>query len=98
MRHGGRAASCHAILEGVWGPSENIEESTLDAFVRLLRRKIDENEPIKRIHRQRLRLLYYSAHRNESLTPSCLRTCRADAIRPSSESEDSFILISKIRD
>ena len=43
--------------------------------------------------RQRLRLLYYSAHGYESLAPSCLRTCSADAIRPSSESEDSFILI-----
>ena len=48
--------------------------------------------------RQRLRLLYYSAHGYESLAPSCLRTCSADAIRPSSESEDSFIFISKIRE
>jgi len=50
MRHGGRVASRHAILDAVWGPSENIEENTLDAFVRLLRRKVDENEPIKLIH------------------------------------------------
>jgi len=53
MRHEGRVASRHAILEAVWGPSENIEENTLDAFVRLLRRKIDENEPIKLIHTMR---------------------------------------------
>jgi len=50
MRHEGRVASRSAILDAVWGPSENIEENTLDAFVRLLRRKVDENEPIKLIH------------------------------------------------
>ncbi len=50
MRHGDRVASRHAILDAVWGPSENIEENTLDAFVRLLRRKVDENEPNKLIH------------------------------------------------
>jgi DNA-binding response OmpR family regulator len=53
MRHEGRVASRHAILDAVWGPSENIEENTLDAFVRLLRRKVDENEPIKLIHTAR---------------------------------------------
>jgi DNA-binding response OmpR family regulator len=50
MRHEGRVASRGAILDAVWGPSENIEENTLDAFVRLLRRKVDENEPVKLIH------------------------------------------------
>ena len=50
MRRHGRVASRHDILDAVWGPSENIEENTLDAFVRLLRRKVDENEPIKLIH------------------------------------------------
>ena len=53
VRHGGRVASRHAILDAVWGPSENIEENTLDAFVRLLRRKVDENEPLKLIHTMR---------------------------------------------
>ena len=53
MRNEGRVASRHAILDAVWGPSENIEENTLDAFVRLLRRKIDENENIKLIHTMR---------------------------------------------
>jgi DNA-binding response OmpR family regulator len=53
MRHEGRVASRHAILDAVWGPSENIEGNTLDAFVRLLRRKVDENEPIKLIHTAR---------------------------------------------
>jgi DNA-binding response OmpR family regulator len=50
MRHEGRVASRQAILDAVWQQSENIEENTLDAFVRLLRRKIDENEPIKLLH------------------------------------------------
>jgi DNA-binding response OmpR family regulator len=50
MRHEGRVASRSAILDAVWGPSENIEENTLDAFVRLLRRKVDENDPTKLIH------------------------------------------------
>jgi DNA-binding response OmpR family regulator len=50
MRHEGRVASRSAILDAVWGTSENIEENTLDAFVRLLRRKVDENEHIKLIH------------------------------------------------
>ena len=52
-RHEGRVASRQAILEEVWGPPENVEENTLDAFVRLLRRKVDENEPIKLIHTMR---------------------------------------------
>ncbi len=50
MRHEGRVASRQAILDAVWQQSENIEENTLDAFVRLLRRKIDQDEPAKLIH------------------------------------------------
>ena len=53
MRQVGRVATRPAILDAVWGPSENVEENTLDAFVRLLRRKIDDHEPIKLIHTQR---------------------------------------------
>jgi two-component system OmpR family response regulator len=53
MRHEGRVATRSAILEAVWGPTNNVEENTLDAFVRLLRRKIDENEPTKLIHTMR---------------------------------------------
>lgn len=50
MRNQARVATRQAILEAVWGQAENVEENTLDAFVRLLRRKVDENEPIKLIH------------------------------------------------
>ena len=53
MRHEGRVATRSAILEAVWGPTNNVEENTLDAFVRLLRRKIDDNEPTKLIHTMR---------------------------------------------
>jgi DNA-binding response OmpR family regulator len=50
MRRAGSVAARSAILEAVWKPADNVEENTLDAFVRLLRRKIDENEPVKLIH------------------------------------------------
>jgi DNA-binding response OmpR family regulator len=53
MRQGGRVASRHAIIEAVWRQGENVEENTLDAFVRLLRRKIDEGEPVRLIHTMR---------------------------------------------
>jgi DNA-binding response OmpR family regulator len=53
MRNQGRIATRAAILDAVWGPTEDVEENTLDAFVRLLRRKIDENAPIKLIHTMR---------------------------------------------
>jgi DNA-binding response OmpR family regulator len=50
MRNQGRVATRAAILDAVWGPADNVEENTLDAFVRLVRRKVDDNEPIKLIH------------------------------------------------
>ena len=53
MRQEGRLATRQSILDAVWGDTENVEENTLDAFVRLLRRKIDEGEPVKLIHTMR---------------------------------------------
>ena len=41
MRHPGRGVSRSAILTTVWGLGEQIEENTLDAFVSLLRAKIN---------------------------------------------------------
>ena len=41
MRHPGRGVSRSAILTAVWGLGEEIEENTLDAFVSLLRAKIN---------------------------------------------------------
>lgn len=54
MRHEGRVASRRAIVEFVWGQSaENVEENTLDAFMHLLRRKIDEAGDVKLIRTMR---------------------------------------------
>ena len=41
MRRAGRVVSRTAIVEAVWGLENDIEDNTLDAFVRLLRRKVD---------------------------------------------------------
>jgi DNA-binding response OmpR family regulator len=51
MRNAGRVASRREIVDFVWSSAgENVEDNTLDAFVHLLRRKIDDNEPVKLIH------------------------------------------------
>jgi DNA-binding response OmpR family regulator len=41
MRRSGRPASRRAIVEAVWGLEAEVEENTLDAFVRLLRSKLE---------------------------------------------------------
>ena len=41
MRRAGGVASRRAIVEAVWGLDAEVEENTLDAFVRLLRTKVD---------------------------------------------------------
>lgn len=53
MRRNGRVASRQAIIEAVWGLEEDIEENTLDAFVRLLRRKVDGGRARKLIQTAR---------------------------------------------
>jgi two-component system, OmpR family, response regulator MprA len=46
MRRQGGAASRTAIVEAVWGLGAEVEENTLDAFIRLLRAKVDlRNKP-----------------------------------------------------
>jgi two-component system response regulator MprA len=50
MRHKGRVVSRSAIIEAVWGVDSSIEDNTLDAFVRLLRRKVDEGRRARLIH------------------------------------------------
>jgi DNA-binding response OmpR family regulator len=42
MRRAGRVVSRNAILNGVWGIEQDIEENTLDVFVGLLRSKVDK--------------------------------------------------------
>ncbi|PYT18834.1 MAG: DNA-binding response regulator [Acidobacteria bacterium] len=41
MRHAGRVLSRDCLIENVWGGDADIESNTLDAFVRLLRTKIE---------------------------------------------------------
>ncbi len=50
MRHAGRVLARGTIMESVWGFDSEIENNTLDAFLRLLRKKIDSGQAIKLIH------------------------------------------------
>jgi DNA-binding response OmpR family regulator len=50
LRRSGRVASRQAIVEAVWGLDSEVEENTLDAFVRLLRAKVDHDPKSKLIH------------------------------------------------
>src|SRR5260370_16320421 len=49
LRRAGRAASRSAIIEAVWGFEEEIEANTVDAFIKLLRDKIDHGQKRKLI-------------------------------------------------
>jgi DNA-binding response OmpR family regulator len=42
MRHTGQVIPRSVLIEAVWGFESDIESNTLDAFIRLLRRKIDQ--------------------------------------------------------
>lgn len=53
MRRAGRVISRHTILEAVWGFDQDVEDNTLDAFVRLLRSKVDRDFKQKLIHTAR---------------------------------------------
>jgi DNA-binding response OmpR family regulator len=48
MRRAGRVVSRRAILQSVWGCDNEVEDNTLDAFIRLLRNKVDDD------HKQKL--------------------------------------------
>jgi DNA-binding response OmpR family regulator len=50
MRRPGCPASRRAIVEAVWGLDSDVEENTLDAFVRLLRSKVEQGHKPKLIH------------------------------------------------
>ena len=41
MRRSGRVVTRRALIEGVWGTTRDVENNTLDAFVKLLRQKLD---------------------------------------------------------
>jgi DNA-binding response OmpR family regulator len=50
MYRPGKVVSRRSLIEAVWGFDREIEENTLDAFVRLLRTKIDIKGQAKLIH------------------------------------------------
>jgi DNA-binding response OmpR family regulator len=52
-RNTGRIVSRQEILCKVWGSGREVSENTLDAFVRLLRKKVDADSPSKLIQTHR---------------------------------------------
>jgi two-component system OmpR family response regulator len=64
MRRAGRVVPRNAIIESVWGFHSDIEPNTLDAFVRLLRRKVDGRSRVKVLRTMR-GVGYYVARANE---------------------------------
>jgi len=50
MRRAGRAAARSALIEAVWGFESDVELNTVDAFIKLLRDKIDSGRKKKLIH------------------------------------------------
>lgn len=52
-RNQGRVVSRSDLLAAVWGNRREVEENTLDAFVRLLRKKVDRESGLKLIHTHR---------------------------------------------
>jgi two-component system OmpR family response regulator len=50
MRRHGRVVTRSALIEGVWGSRREVEDNTLDAFVKQLRQKIDAGGGSPLIH------------------------------------------------
>ncbi len=50
MRRAGKAMERNALIEAVWGFDQDIESNTLDAFVSLLRNKVDRGYETRLIH------------------------------------------------
>ena len=50
MQNSGQAVSRLALIESVWGSDPEIESNTLDAFIRLLRQKVDATGQRRLIH------------------------------------------------
>ena len=49
MRHKGRVLSRTSMVEAIWGYDSDVEENTLDVFIRLLRQKVELPEAPKLI-------------------------------------------------
>ena len=52
-RHRGQIVPRHAIIADVWGNRRDVEDNTLDALVRLLRKKLDHDSQSKLIQTHR---------------------------------------------
>jgi len=50
MKNAGRVVTRESIIEQVWGHNAEIESNTLDAFVRLLRAKVELEGELKLIN------------------------------------------------
>jgi DNA-binding response OmpR family regulator len=50
MRRPDRILSRETIIQGVWGGQDGVEPNTVEAFVKLLRAKIDDQHEVKLIH------------------------------------------------
>jgi len=50
LRRAGRVVTRQALTESLWGYERDVEANTLDAFIRLLRQKIDRPGPASLIH------------------------------------------------
>jgi two-component system, OmpR family, response regulator MprA len=50
MRNAGRVVTRESLIESIWGGNSEIESNTLDAFVRLLRAKLEQPDEQKLIH------------------------------------------------
>ena len=50
MHRAGQTVPRRTLIEAVWGYDSSIESNTLDAFIHLLRAKIDTEQPVKLIH------------------------------------------------
>jgi len=50
MRRSGRVVTRESLIEAVWGFDSDVRSNTLDAFIRLLRDKVDSADEAKLIH------------------------------------------------
>ena len=49
MRRAGHVLSRDAIMERIWGDSAEVEDNTLEVFIKTLRAKIDNDREVKLI-------------------------------------------------
>lgn len=50
LRGAGRVVTRQLLIENLWGSERDVEDNTLDAFVRLLRQKLDKSGGVALIH------------------------------------------------